>query len=107
MDAKSILKKLSDKGIPLPLLYDNDKKGGSITYTVFVIASVIVALAFLLDLYLYGCAYMGECSPPSYYPKSELLMWFGTAGGIYFGRKTFPSEKDKDGNGIEDSKENV
>lgn len=88
---------LNSKGIPLPLLRDNDKRKGSITYTIFVVASVIVACSFIFDILMYGCASIGTCTGTVvYYPKSELLMWFGTAGGLYFGRKTFPSKENKE-----------
>ena len=91
----NFLLRLNNKGIPLPLLRDNDKKKGSITYTIIVLSAVIVAAAFLFDIGLYTCYALSYCvTEPTYYPKSELLMWFGTAGGLYFGRKTFPTQQD-------------
>jgi hypothetical protein len=89
------LLRLNNKGIPLPLLRDNDKKKGSITYTLFVLSALIVAAAFIFDIGLYACYALSYCAnEPTYYPKSELLMWFGTAGGLYFGRKTFPTQQE-------------
>ena len=97
MDARTFFNNLNTKGIPLPLLRDNDKRKGSITYTIFVAAAAIVACSFIFDILMYACASVGTCSAPIvYYPKSELLMWFGTAGGLYFGRKTFPSKENKE-----------
>lgn len=97
MDIKKFISTINSKGIPLPLLRDNDKRKGSITYTIFVAAAVIVASSFIFDLILYACGSVGTCKPiTNFYPKSELLMWFGTAGGLYFGRKTFPSKEGTD-----------
>lgn len=92
MDIKQFFNNLNRKGIVIPLI--RYKGQGSLSATVFFLATFLVVLGFSINMGLYICAGLASCEAPTYFPMTELLSWFGVVSVPYMVRSY--NKKDQD-----------
>lgn len=84
MDIKQFFANLNKRGISIPLI--RYKGQGSLSATVFFLATFLVVLGFTINMGLYICSGFGSCEAPTYFPMTELLSWFGVVSVPYMVR---------------------
>ena len=91
---QQIVQFISNKGIPIPLIRDNKLGRGSISYTLLIVAGLTVVASIGTNLAAYVCSTYFGCGEPKYFPMTDVLMWFGTCAGLYWGRTPSPGKED-------------